>query len=370
MKKFIHQESGGYSILFAVIFGTGLLIVVFTIVLDGGNISSERRVLQNVAESAALALARECAISTTVCTSSTTPEQLSISNSPDQLTAITEVCVQGFNRSLQACQLPATTKLDCAQITAGTTNFVRIRTQTKTIDGTSLSPLFGNDGSYQLNGCAQAIWGNASSASVYAPFALSICEWARIGSNANVITEFQTNQGVATCTYSFTDLQGQSFTRTGISGWAAIDLLSPSISTSNRASESCPDPATDLPATLRIGDVLDGIARDTSSSNYCGDSNLVNKIQVWVNKEVYLPLVATIKLSGQATQHTVEAFTGFRFLGYSIKGTRGGEAPSTNWCANNQNCIYGQFTNTLSPNSDVSIQPGNPNIGLQAIKLI
>jgi len=328
MKKFTHQESGGYSILFAVIFGTGLLIVVFTIVLDGGNISSERRVLQNVAESAALALARECAISTTVCTSSTTPEQLSISNSPDQLTAITEVCVQGFNRSLQACQLPATTKLDCAQITAGTTNFVRIRTQTKTIDGTSLSPLFGNDGSYQLNGCAQAIWGNASSASVYAPFA--------------------------------TDLQGQSFTRTGISGWAAIDLLSPSISTSNRASESCPDPATDLPATLRIGDVLDGITRDTSSSNYCGDSNLVNKIQVWVNKEVYLPLVATIKLSGQATQHTVEAFTGFRFLGYSIKGTRGGEAPSTNWCANNQNCIYGQFTNTLSPNSDVSIQPGNP----------
>jgi len=364
------SERGGYSILFAVIFGTGLLIVVFTIVLDGGNISSERRVLQNVAESGALALARECSTSPMSCASSSTPEQLAALNSPDQLTSVTEVCVRGVNRLLQPCQLPSTTKLDCAPLPTGTSNFVRVRTQTKTAEGSSLSPLFGNDSNYQLNGCAQAIWGNASSASVFAPFALSICEWARLGSGTNAINEFLTNQGVSTCTYSFTDLTGQQFTRTGISGWAAINLLSSSIAPSNQASEPCPDPATDTPATLRIGDVVDGITRDTSSSNYCGDSNLASKIQVWVNQEVYLPLVTTVKLSGQATQHTVEAFTGFKFLGYSIKGVRGGISPSPNWCPNNDNCIYGQFTNTLSPNSDVSIQPGAPNIGLQAIKLV
>jgi Putative Flp pilus-assembly TadE/G-like len=364
------SEKGSYSILFGVIFGTGLLIVVFTIVLDGGNISAERRVLQNVAESSALALAKECSISSTNCAASLTPEQLAASNSPDQLTTITEVCVKGINRLLQTCQLPSSTKLDCAQLPAGTSNYVRVRTQTKTSDGGSLSPLFGNGSNYQLNGCAQAIWGNASSAPVFAPFALSICEWARLGSGTNVINEFQTNQGVATCTYSFTDLQGQSFIRTGISGWAAINLLSPSIAATNQASELCPNPATDTPATLRIGDVVDGISRDTSSINYCGDSNLADKIQVWVDQEVYLPLVTTVKLSGQATQHTVEAFTGFRFLGYSIKGVRGGVSPTLNWCSNNDNCIYGQFTNTLSPNSDVNIQPGAPNIGLQAIKLI
>ncbi len=370
MKAAVASEKGGYSILFAVIFGTGLLIVVFTIVLDGGNISAERRVLQNVAESGALALAKECSTSPTTCASSTTPEQLAAFNSPDALTTITEVCVKGFNRMLQPCQLPSTTNLDCAQIPAGTSNYVRVRTQTKTSDGNTLSPLFGNNENYQLNGCAQAIWGNASSAQVFAPFALSICEWARLGAGANPIDEFKTNQGVSTCTYTFADLQGQTFTRTGISGWAAINLLSSTISSIYQASESCPDPATDTPATLRIGDVVDGITRDTSSSNYCGDSNLASKIQVWVNKEVYLPLVTTIKLSGQATQHTVEAFTGFEFLGYSIKGVRGGVSPSPNWCPNNSNCIYGQFTNTLSPNSDVNVQPGNPNIGLQAIKLI
>ena len=370
MKSLIHSQEGGYSILFAVIFGTGLLVIIFTIVLDGGNIAAERRTLQNVAEASAIALAKECSTNSTSCISSTYPEELAVANSADQLTSITEVCVKGLNRQGQACQLPNAAILDCNVLPQGTSNYVRIRTQTLGSDGAQLTPLFGRSGNYQLKGCAQAIWGNAGSASVYAPFALSICDWARYGSGPNVVFEFEPNLGVATCTYTFTDLQGQSFTRTGISGWAAVDLLSSSIPSSNQASELCPDPLTDTPATLRIGDSLNGITRDTSSSNYCGDSNLTSKIQVWVGKEFYLPLVSSIKLSGQATVHNVEAFTGFKFNGYSIKGTRGGVTPSGNWCPNNKNCIYGEFTNTLSPNSDVNIQPGSPNIGVQAIKLI
>jgi Flp pilus assembly protein TadG len=364
------EEAGGYSILFAVIFGTGLLVVIFTIVLDGGNISAERRTLQNVAEAGAIALAKECSTNSSTCISSAFPEQLAIANSPDQLTTISEVCVKGLNRQGQACQLPSNVKLDCNILPQGTSNFVRIRTQTLGSDGSFLAPLLGDSNNYQLNGCAQAVWGNAGSASVYVPFALSICDWARYGSGSNVIFEFEPNLGVATCTYTFTDLQGQSFTRSGISGWAAINLLSSSIQGTNQASVACPDPSADKPATLKIGDSLDGITRDTSSTNYCGDTNLVSKIPVWVGKEFYLPLVSTIKLSGQATIHIVEAFTGFKFEGYSIKGVRGGVTPNGNWCPNNANCIYGEFTNTLSPNSDVNIQPGSPNIGVQAIKLI
>jgi Flp pilus assembly protein TadG len=364
------EETGGYSILFAVIFGTGLLVVIFTIVLDGGNINAERRTLQNVAEAGAIALAKECSTNSSTCISSTFPEQLAIANSPDQLTTIAEVCVKGLNRQGQTCQLPSNARLDCNILPQGTSNFVRVRTQTLGSDGSFLAPLFGATNNYQLNGCAQAVWGNAGSASVFSPFALSVCDWARYGSGLNTILEFEQNQGVATCTYTFTDLQGQSFTRTGISGWAAIDLLSSSIPVSNQASVACPDPSADEPATIRIGDSLNGITRDTSSQNYCGDTNLVSRIPVWVGKEIYLPLVSTVKLSGNATSHTVEAFTGFKFNGYSIKGTQGGTTPNGNWCPKNTNCIYGEFTNTLSPNSDVNIQPGTPNIGVQAIKLI
>lgn len=370
MMSSLRQENGGYSILFAVIFGTGLLVVIFTIVLDGGNISAERRTLQNVAESSAIALAKECSFNPTTCISSSYPEQFAVANSLDKTTSISEVCVKGLNRQDRTCELPNSAKLDCSLIPQGTPNYVRVRTQTLGGDGTQLTPLFGAGSSYQLNGCAQAIWGNAGSAEVYMPFALSVCDWARYGTGFNIINEFETNLGVSTCTYTFSDLQGQSFTRNGISGWAAVDLQSSSITASNQASETCPDPVSDKPAQLQIGTTLNGFTRDTSSANYCGDTNLVSKLSAWVGKELYIPLVSTIKLSGQATIHTVEAFTGFKFGGYSIKGVRGGVTPNGNWCPNNRNCLYGEFTNTLSPNSDVSIQPGSPNIGVQAIKLI
>lgn len=366
----LSSENGAFSVLFSVILGVGLIVIISTLVIDGGDIAVERRVLQNVAESSAIALAKECAINSQTCLSSTTPEFFAQLNSPDALSTITEVCVKGENRSMQACQPPDVSKLDCAPIPAGITNYVRIRTQTLSSDGDRLSPLFGGNESYRLKGCAQATWGNAASAEVYAPFAFSICQWAALGTGPQVIGEFLPNQGVSTCTFTFTDLQGQTFTRSGISGWASIDLISPTLPSGSRASESCPNPSTDTPARLRIGDVLSGITRDTSSQIFCDDSNLVGKIDVWVNKEVFLPLVATVKLSGQSTEHTIQAFSGFKFFGYSIKGVRGGTYPSEDWCPNNENCIYGEFTTTLSPGSDVNTQPGNPNIGLQAIKLI
>ena len=365
-----NNEKGGYSILFAIIFGTGLLIVIFTIVLDGGNISTERRELQNVAESSALALAKECSLNPSTCLNSGTPEQFAESNSSDNKTTITEVCVRGVNRLLQPCLLPSSERLDCSPLSSGTSNYARVRTQTLSSDGSQLRPLFGGSGSYQLKGCAQAIWGNAGSAQVFAPFALSICDWARLGSGKNVINEYDTNSGTDTCNYTFVDLQGQTFTRKGITGWAAVDLQSSGIPIQNQSNVPCPDPAKDSPAALRIGDVLNAITRDASSANYCGDSNLVSKIPVWVGREFYLPLVSTTKISGQSTIHVVEAFTGYKFLGYSIKGVAGGTYPGSNWCPNNKNCLYGEFTNTLSPNSDVNIQPGTPNIGVQSIKLI
>lgn len=364
------REVGAFSVLFSLILGVGLIILIGTLVLDGGDIAVERRVLQNVAESSAIALAKECATNSQSCISSTTPETLAQLNSPDSLTTITEVCIKGFTRLLQPCQLPSTSRLDCAPTPPGTNNFVRIRTETRSRDGNEIAPLFGGSEAHQLKGCAQAMWGNAASAEVFAPFAFSVCEWAKFTTGQRVIVEFETNDGVATCDYTFQDLQGQTFTKTGISGWATVNLQSTSIAPLSRASEKCPDPASDTAAKLRIGDVLSPITKSTSSSDFCDDSNLANKIGVWIGTEVYLPLVATTKTQGQSTEHTIEAFSGFKFYGYSIRGDRGGTSPSGDWCANNKNCIYGEFTATLSPGSDVSIQPGNPNVGLQAIKLI
>jgi hypothetical protein len=367
--KAFDSEAGAFSVLFSVILGIGLIALLATLVLDGGEITVERRVLQNVAESSAIALAKECATDSQACKTSMTPEILAQVNSPDALTKITEICVKGVNRLLQPCEPTSSSRLDCMNLPPGANNYVRIRTQTLSKDGGQIEPLFGGDESHQLNGCAQAIWGNASSAEVFAPFAFSICQWALFKTGQRVILEFEENQGVETCNYTFTDLQGQSYTKKGISGWATVNLLSNSLTPQNRASEPCPDPNTDTPAKLSIGDALSPITKSSSSQDFCDDSNLANKFAVWIGKEVYLPLVATEKTQGQSTKHTVEAFSGFRFYGYSIRGNRGGTYPSGNWCSNNKSCIHGEFTVTLSPGSDLNLQPGTPNVGLQAIKL-
>jgi uncharacterized membrane protein len=61
------HEVGAFSVLFSLILGVGLIILIGTLVLDGGDIAVERRVLQNVAESSAIALAKECATNSQSC---------------------------------------------------------------------------------------------------------------------------------------------------------------------------------------------------------------------------------------------------------------------------------------------------------------
>jgi len=95
----------------------------------------------------------------------------------------------------------------------------------------------------------------------------------------------------------------------------------------------------------------------------------------WLNQVLFLPLVSTAKLSGSSTVHTVEAFAAYKLLGYSLAKGNGnsssisGVTPSGNWCPKNTNCIYGEFVKTFSPASEISVNPGTPDIGLQAIEL-
>ena len=178
LSKKMTKDDGAFAVLFSVLFGMGLLLIISYLVIDGGNIAIERRVIQNVAESSAIALAKECSLNSTSCRTSNTARLLATANSPDGKTRITELCIKGTNQNSQPCQIPSNAKLDCTPLPVGTSNFVRVRTQTQTQTGNSLESQAGNTEQYQLNGCPQAIWGNASSAQVNAPFAFSICEWA------------------------------------------------------------------------------------------------------------------------------------------------------------------------------------------------
>ena len=377
MKDRLRDETGAVLALVGALVAASVFLGILALVIDGGALYLERRTVSNAAESGALSLARLCADQPNTCVSSSIAQEMANADSPDGATKVTEVCVSGKTPSGSTCLTPTGTKLDCTPVPNGVSSYARVRTETLSNEpGGGISALFDFGQTNSLKACAQARWGNASSAAVYSPFAISICEWARQQSLPRVLTEFNTNSGVSDCTYTFTDQSGMTYTKSGINGWAALDLMSSTLPDGAKASVACPNPATDQPAYLRIGYQLNQITRDQSSSNYCGNSDLVSKMSNWLNQTLYLPLVSTAKLSGNATVHTIEAFAAFKLYGYSLlKGNgsstnMGGTVPSGSWCPKNTNCIYGEFIKTISPDSEISTGSGVPNVGIQAIELI
>lgn len=386
MRTQIKDERGSVAVVLAALVAATLILGSIALVVDGGSLYLERKTVTNASQSAALALARECVEQPSRCEPSMLATQFASLmemsadyaklNSPDGFTQVTEICISGTKVGGGTCQTLSNNKLDCTPPSTTVGNYVRVRTESQSEDSSiGVRTFFSGESGRRLAACAQARWGNASSAAVYSPFAVSICEWAKQSALPRILKEFKSSDGVTTCTWQFQDLSGISYTRNGISGWAALDLQSTLLPTGAAAPVSCPNPSLDQPAKLQIGYQLGQITRDPSSLNYCGDSNLATKMGNWLDQTLYIPLVSTQKLSGNATIHTIEAFAAFKLLGYSLqKGSgnasdRGGTTPSGNWCPTNTNCIYGEFVSTVSSNSEVSDTPGVPNVGLQALEL-
>lgn len=374
MKSDFQSERGSIAILVAGLMTSLLLIGSLVLVVDGGVVYLERRELVNGAQSSALALARECAQQPTSCASSSAPGELANSSSTDGLTRVTEVCVNGRTSTGSFCQPLSNTSIDCRAL-ASDSNFVRIRTASRSPENERSISTYFNSGNQELVACAQVRWGNAASAQVYMPFAVSICEWAKQQSLPRTLIEYDSSGGVEDCSYTFADLQGETFTSRGINGWVALDLKSQTLPTAARSNASCPNPLTDAPAYLLIGYELTQITRSQSSQNFCDNGPLDSVMTNWLGQTYYIPLVATERLAGNSTIHTVKAFAAFRLTGFAIlKGngsatTKGGTFPAGNWCPTNKSCLYGEFISTISSNSEISDIPGTPNVGLQAIEL-
>lgn len=376
MRIHMRDEQGGITVLVASLVAALLFVATISIVVDSGVVYLERRTVSNAAQSSVLALARECIENPSSCATSYLAAQFANANSPDSLTAVTEICIDGLTVTKATCSALSTSSMDCSPVPTNVKKYVRIRTQSLSDEtGIGVRTFFSQESSARLQACAQARWGNAGSAAVYTPFAVSICEWAKQQSLPLPLKEYKSSDGISTCSWTFKDLGGRTFTSTGINGWAALDLTSTSIPATARAAVPCPDPSNQSPAYLRIGYELSQITRSQSSTNYCEDSDLASKMSKWLGRTLYLPLVSTRKISGQSTIHRVEAFASYRLLGYSLlKGngsasTTGGIVPKGDWCPNNTSCITGEFIAATSPDSEITDDPAAPQIGLQALEL-
>ncbi len=182
------EERGAVGILVAILIGGGVLIGVGALVIDVGQIYQNRAELQNGADAGALAVAKSCVLGTCDTSVATTEAASNASALTGHQAGVFLVCGSG---TLGAC--PATTGTtgditDCPVNPSSSTNYVDVRTETKTPGGSLLPPVFAKTlvGAQNYNGttvfaCAQVEWGPSMQSNSLA-MTISYCAWSALTS--------------------------------------------------------------------------------------------------------------------------------------------------------------------------------------------
>jgi Flp pilus assembly protein TadG len=322
----------------------GLTLVVLlgfgAIVIDAGALYQERRELQNGADAAALAVAKDCAEGD--CDdgpwgppAESTAGHFANENAEDHISEIAEICGEGTG--LVACgETPA--------VPEGATGWVRVTTATNGQIDFLLAPVLDAalDGK-QVNATAIAAWGPVGSATTI-PLIFSMCEFEAFGGSLdplvfpegeNYIYFHDTIQdgpaGSCPAGPSGDDLPGGF-------GWLAS--------------------STDCQITI-------------DSEGWVGDKTgnaIVNGCDpsTWQNAEVLIPLFDdTNGLTGNNGEYHIVGFIGFKVLGYRFPGHSWWTAGVTP-CAANQSCLYGEFTEITATGDEF----GEHDFGARIIKMI
>lgn len=360
--RVLREERGAISILVGLLISAGVIIGFLALVIDGGRLYSERRLVQNGADAAALAVARACAIGDPACSSrsaaSTLGGTLANQNAgKDQVSALSETCGSG---NLGACGSLRSHAWECQAIT-GTKNYVRIRTATRESDGTSVIPgVFSRALGFSDTGlwaCSQAIWGAARGANVSFPVALSACDYVSNTSATMQIfspPSFKPGQG-PTCTV--TDKDGVTRTlQDMVKGFFYVQL--------DATRKDCL-----TPVRVNIGDIL---PRSDNIVQLCG-AEYPAAFDSFIGVTTPLPIFDVLPSSGGigTTTMRVASFVAFTLRAYNLGGGVANGAPPGGWpsqCRGSNRCLYGDFGSAVT--GDTGVDPSTPNYGLQSIQLI
>jgi Putative Flp pilus-assembly TadE/G-like len=186
------RDRGAVVVIVAMVVGMFVLTGVAALTIDAGSLYAERRVVQNGADAASLALAQACARGDVANCSPfwSALTDLTDLNSPDGLTDIASIC--GSTALFTPCPTPWTDPswspalVDCTKLPpslpAGV-NYVEVRTKTRSITpNTSVVHKFfaRNDAhpdGVSVKACARAAWGPAGGLTTFVPVTFSECEW-------------------------------------------------------------------------------------------------------------------------------------------------------------------------------------------------
>lgn len=373
-----HRERGAVAVIVAVVAGAFVLTGVAALTIDAGSLYAERRVVQNGADAASLALAQICAkdIADPSCANTSYLEGLAGDNATDDnLTSIHSVCGSGpEGGSLGPCPV-GTTLIDCTALSTSlpvNVNWVEVKTRTLSASSTPLMRRFfagfggdADDGK-TVQACARAAWGPAATGTATLPFSFSACEWDHAtgatpgppvyGVETAIALNYASGKKPAPCA----DFNGHDFP--GGFGWLDRE----------------PDCSVDIVPGDWAGSV-------TPDSNGVGGGECNDLIKLMVGEVVYLPVfdcVNSVQIYCTTDEHPtskqwyhIAGLAAFHLTGVNVTGQLkdmagvGGAAKA--YCAKvskDNKCLYGYFTEGLVPVGTIG-GPTTPNFGAKVVQV-
>ncbi|HEX9066285.1 MAG TPA: TadE/TadG family type IV pilus assembly protein [Streptosporangiaceae bacterium] len=357
MRLLGRDERGAVGVLVAILIGGGVLLGMGALVVDVGQLYSERAQLQNGADAGALAVAKSC---TTGSCNPGVAQSYANKNSADGTSAVSLICGSG---SLGGCP-PATRKLyDCPPAPPGGLPYVDVHTSTLTAGGSTLLPpsfartLLGmrNYQGSTVQACAQAAWGPPAAASGLA-VTISACEWDKATSNGTVfgppppyppnplpspsvdqVLKLHTTAGTG-CPSEPAGADGP-----GLFGWT------------NDPTNTCTTP------------VINGMYGGNTGVSVSQACKKVIAADQANRTLVFLPIYVSVSGTGANGTYTLKGFAAFVITGYSLPGFSASDwlNPANN-CKGSDKCINGYFTRGLIPSPGTI---GGPNLGADVIAL-
>jgi len=361
LRAMARDDRGAVVVLVSILLAAGVLTGMLAVVVDLGRLYAERRVVQNSADAAALAVAQHCAKSSAdpACANQSNARAVAVNlangNAPDGFTDVTEVC---GTSPLATCSGTQETWSNCLPPTAAQ-KFARVRTRTMQSSGDFFFPaIFAGatspEGKPNLSAgaCAQAAWGSATSAMVVLPFVLPACPSVAYGQPV-VIEDFDPANPNTKCTAPDGTLLDPV-----TKGFAFADLPSGNMECT-------------VPVSVSVGDVL---PVETSLTQLCGP-DITKALDPYIasGTSLIFPVVGSHAQTGQGQYtFTIITFRSYVLYGYKLKNKQGGQVPLGGWsstaCGSSaqRSCLYGTFVEEVVPGG---IGTG-PNLGVQAVSLI
>ena len=386
MREFLRDETGAIAPLFIILLGSGLFIMLMGLVVDGGQVYVQKRLVQNAADNVAEAIGQHCAKelnSVTDCLndnftisaassvspivfggqvwSATAADYLSVlANPKGGSVAVSNICGQtGATLGLPLCPPLSTSPNDCQTdlAAAGHGNWLRVYTSSNPAGITPAFENFLNGGSprtYQETACSQVYWGKASAAPIYAtgnqlPFLIGLCSITLNQPTSLVNLPIRGQDTDKSACATFKDRDG--VTQPGTAhGFFQFDPGAGDHACWTLLSESC------IPAALPASTSL---------------TSLVNTTKANFKKPVILPVV-----DWAGSKLKVVSFVAFYLTYYKFYSTVAAVTSPPTGCASNPTnfCIIGQFQNrVIQPfgqvaGLDATTNSSVPNLGYQVLR--